>query len=180
MEVHIFLGGGGNRILCSQSDIASKAPYGILVLYRNDLFVSGRVHGDYIQSGAAAIQNMLLYIHSIGLGGCWICNLPDDRILRKAYAVPRNFSIIGYIIFGHPQKGMENSPEAVEYHYQNQELFNRHHRRYDLDQVMCYGKFTECENDCTQAAFPKRRQWIMTKIKLYARRFSGKRKGQRP
>ena len=67
-----------------RNPIALKAPYGILVVYRNDLYVTGRVLGDYIQSAAAAIENMLLYITSVGLGGCWICGLPRASVLKKS------------------------------------------------------------------------------------------------
>ncbi|KKT93484.1 MAG: NADPH nitroreductase (Oxygen-insensitive) [Parcubacteria group bacterium GW2011_GWF2_45_11] len=50
------------------SHVIKAAPYGILVLY--DTTLSDNLeYQDWIQSGSAAIQNMLLTIHDLGLGG---------------------------------------------------------------------------------------------------------------
>ena len=133
-----------------------KAPYGILVVYRNDLFVTGRVLGDYIQSAAAAIENMLLYITSVGLGGCWICGLPKARTLKKAFQIPDNFDIIGYVAFGHPHVGNESSKAAMIYHYGDEKNYQAHMRRYSIDQVLCKDRFSIVDGDCTHTKYPTR------------------------
>lgn len=140
-----------------KNDIALRAPYGILVVYRNDIYVSGRKFKDYVQSAAAAVQNMLLYITSVGLGAVWICNLPSSRALRKAFAIPDNFDVIGYVAFGHPHKGLENTTQQMVYHYGNEVSFREHRRRYTLEQVMCQDSFQAVDGDCTKVDYPKRR-----------------------
>ena len=156
-----------NKVL--RNPIALKAPYVLLVLYRNDLYVTGRVLHDYVQSAAAAIQNMLLYIHSIGLGGVWICGLPDVKVLKKAFGIPANFDIVGYVAFGHPLKGNENDRKAMEYHYGNEEAFREHKRRFSVDQVMCRDAFQVVDGDCTHTRYP-------SKIDLLRRRLGDKRR----
>ena len=147
-----------------RNPIALRAPYGILVTYRNDLYVTGRVLGDYIQSAAAAIQNMLLYITSVGLGGCWICGLPKVPVLRKAFNIPRNFDVIAYVAFGHPHVGNENSKAAMQYHYGTVQDFKVHKRRYSVDQVMCRDHFAVVDGDCTHTNYPRKPH--LTKLRL--------------
>lgn len=136
-----------------RNPIALKAPYGILVVYRNDLYVTGRVLRDYIQSAAAAIENMLLYITSVGLGGCWICGLPKSSVLKKVFKIPRNFDVIAYVAFGHPLVGNESSKNAMLYHYGNEQNFKAHKRRFSVDR------------DCTYTKYPKMVQLIRQYLK---------------
>ena len=148
-----------------RNKIALSSPYGILVVYRNDLFVTGRVYNDYCQSAAAAIENMLLYINSIKLGAVWICDLPKSSILKKTFGIPKNFDVIGYIAFGHPSKSMENSKSQMIYHYGDLESFVEHKRRFSLEQVMCNDSFYVVDGDCTHTRFPKRKDLFFDKLK---------------
>ena len=157
-----------------RNPIALKAPYGILVVYRNDLYVTGRVLGDYIQSAAAAIENMLLYITSVGLGGCWICGLPRASVLKKAFNIPGNFDVIAYVAFGHPFVGNESSKSAMLYHYGTEQDFKAHKRRFSLDQVMCRDAFSVVEGDCTHAKYPKKVQLIRQHLKGFIDRIRWK------
>ena len=59
----------------------NSAPVGVLVLYSNSS--DNPEYKDYIQSGAAVVQNVLLYAYSMGLGTCWIAHLPRKSDLRK-------------------------------------------------------------------------------------------------
>ena len=52
--------------------IINNSPCGILVIY--DENTRNFRYRDFIQSGAAAIQNLLLAAHNYGLGACWVCN----------------------------------------------------------------------------------------------------------
>lgn len=148
-----------------RNPIALNAPYGLLVVYRNDLYVSGRVFGDYIQSASAAIQNMLLYITSIGLGACWLCGIPGEKKLRKAFGIPKNFSVIGYVAFGHPDPEGIASENQMVYHYGDAERFRAHQPRYSVEQVLCKDRFMSVEHDCTDARYPDAWSWYKKKIK---------------
>ena len=100
-------------------DLIDRAPCGILVTYRNDLLVTGRKHKDYVQSAAAAIENMLLEIENLGLAGCWICNLPQQGVMRRAFAIPGNFDVIACIALGYPAETrvQQNRFEESRIHY---------------------------------------------------------------
>ena len=78
------------------------APVGILVVY--DKRTRNVEYQDHIQSGAAAIQNLLLAATFFGLGSCWLCHLPPKRNLRKILKIPNNFSPIAYVALGFKEK----------------------------------------------------------------------------
>ena len=151
--------------------IAMNAPYGLLVVYRNDLYVTGRVIGDYIQSASAAIENMLLYINSIGIGGCWICDLPKQKWLRNAFGIPRNFNVIGYVAFGHPDKDQIATSGQIAYHWGDEKSFMEHNPRYSVDQVLCKDEFRKVPNDCTEAKCPDAWHWYKRRIKSILSKF---------
>lgn len=79
-----------------------SAPVGILVVY--DKRTGNTEYQDYIQSAAAAIQNLLLAATHYGLGSCWVCQLPLKGRLRKILDIPKDFSPIGYILLGYPER----------------------------------------------------------------------------
>lgn len=111
----IFSAGGSYAI--------KNAPYGILVLYNRSLS-DNLEYQDWLQSGSAAIQNMLLTINDLGLGGCWICHLPNKRTLRKIFSIPRIYTPVSYIIFGYPK----DSPRLMP-------------RRNSVSQILASNKF---------------------------------------
>ncbi len=86
-----------------------NAPYGLLVLYHSALS-DNLEYRDWIQSGSAAIQNMLLTMHDLGVGGCWICHLPNKRTLRKIFNIPGAYTPIAYVIFGYPAAPAREMP----------------------------------------------------------------------
>ena len=116
----------------------------------------------------------VLYITSIGLGAVWICDLPKDRKIRKAFGIPANFDTVGYIAFGHPKTGDENSTQAMIYHYGDEASFREHKRRYTPDQVLCRDCFTVTEGDCTTARYPTRMKLLRQKAGAFVRRLTGK------
>lgn len=85
------------------SHVIKNAPYGILTLY-NKATSDNLEYSDWIQSSAAAIQNMLLTIHDLNLGGCWICHLPRKKTLNKILGIKNPYSPIAYIAFGFPER----------------------------------------------------------------------------
>lgn len=85
------------------SYVIKDAPYGILTLY-NTALSDNIEYKDWILSGAVAMQNMLLTIHDLGLGGCLLCHLPRKKTLNKILNIQKPYSIIGYIAFGYPKE----------------------------------------------------------------------------
>ncbi len=99
------------------------APAGVLVLYDNR--TKNIEYNDDVQSGAAAIQNMLLMAYSLGIGSCWICHLPTKRQLRKILRIPHNYDPLAYIALGYPLKKIKERP-----------------RRHKTEELMSYNKFS--------------------------------------
>ncbi len=100
-----------------------KAPVGILVLYDNR--TKNTEYNDDIQSASAAIQNILLTIHYLGLGACWICHLPPKNRLRKIFKIPQKLSPIAYITIGYKK----NEPVDIP-------------RKYNLDEIISFNEFS--------------------------------------
>ena len=94
----------------------------ILVLYKNT--GTNQEYKDYYQSGAAVIQNMLLKAHSLGLGSCWVCNLPSQQNMRHIFHIPGNYAVIALVSIGYPLK----TPGPVN-------------RKHDPDKVTCLNSF---------------------------------------
>jgi nitroreductase len=99
------------------------APVGIFVLYDNR--TNNLEYRDYIQSAAAAIQNMHLIAHSLGLGSCWVAHLPSKGRLRKLLDIPWYYDPIALVTIGYYKK----HPKAPVRKYNS------------LTDVLCYNKF---------------------------------------
>lgn len=125
----------------------TKAPCGILVLYRNDVTINASLYKDHYQSAAAAIQNLLLEAVNLGLAACWICDLPRPGYVRKIFDIPKNFDVIAYIALGYP---MADTTKLSVKHYGNETKYRMHERKYGLDQVICSDTFQSVKGDCTE------------------------------
>lgn len=56
-----------------------------------------------IQAIGACIQNMLLTIHHLGLGGVWLGEILKNRVsVEKILDVPENCELMAVIALGHP------------------------------------------------------------------------------
>jgi len=79
-----------------------RAPVGIVVLADTH----GNKHpGYWVQDCSAAVENLLLAAHAIGLGGVWIGVHPtEDReaIVREIVEAPEGFAALCMIAIGHP------------------------------------------------------------------------------
>jgi nitroreductase len=80
--------------------IIRDAPVGILTCY--DSRSENHEYGDWEQSAAAAIENMLIAAHAFGLGGCWICHLPNRKTLRHIFNIPSLYDPVAYVAIGYP------------------------------------------------------------------------------
>lgn len=143
-----IIAGGGSPVI-------NKSPQGILVVYRNDLFVDGKKHKDYIQSAAAAIQNMLLMAYSFDIASCWLCNLPSSKEMRSILGIPNNYDVIAYIVLGYPIEGTGSNNQQMSYHYGNETDFISHKRRFTEEQVICHNQFKSVEGDSTKYIYHK-------------------------
>lgn len=58
---------------------------------------------------SAAMQNMLIAIEALGLGGVWIGCWEEEwrNLVRKTYNVPSHFELYGMIALGHPNEVKE-------------------------------------------------------------------------
>jgi nitroreductase len=79
----------------------------ILVLYDNR--TDNIEYHDDILSAGAVIQNMLLKAHELGIGTCWVCNLPLKSKLRTLFSIPKYYNPIALITLGH----VETMPRTV-------------------------------------------------------------------
>jgi nitroreductase/SAM-dependent methyltransferase len=76
-----------------------KIPTAVYVLYDSEVNPEKKAN---FQSAGAAIQNMLLYAHSLDVGSWWIAAYGDEKETRKILNIPENLAIIAAIGFGHP------------------------------------------------------------------------------
>jgi len=100
------------------SFVIRDAPYGILTTY-NSALSDNIEYSDYIQSGAAAIENMLLTIHDLGMGGSWVCHLPKKKTLIRILKIKKPYTPIAYIAFGFP----EAMPNKIERKNEIKEIY---------------------------------------------------------
>lgn len=71
----------------------------ILVTYSNQ--TDNVEYMDYVESAAAAIENMLLMATELKIGACWINNLPPKGRLRKILSIPKSIDPIALVSIGH-------------------------------------------------------------------------------
>jgi len=101
---------------------AGKAP--MLATAKAAIVVVGdeSVSDTCIEDCAAALTNMHLYAHSLGLGSCWLqCRLrPSDtegisseECVRQILGIPEGFLIQGLLAVGHPDQSPAPHDEAA-------------------------------------------------------------------
>jgi len=86
------------------SKMLAEAPFAILVCGDPDL---ERFKGYWTQDCAAATENMLLAIHSLGLGGVWLGVYPEEeRIagMRRLLSIPEGIMPFSLVALGHPNE----------------------------------------------------------------------------
>ncbi|NJD77125.1 MAG: nitroreductase family protein [Candidatus Methanoperedens sp.] len=63
-----------------------------------------------VQSIGACIQNMLLAIHSMGLGGVWLGEILKNReMVNKVLGAPESYELMAVIALGHPLSKIRSS-----------------------------------------------------------------------
>ena len=89
--------------------LAEEAHFKFILKIPSPIFViTDKRFGDErlanIQGTAAAIQNMMLYAYSIGIGSCWIAGYGDKAIVKNLLKIPRHYHVLGCVAFGYPDK----------------------------------------------------------------------------
>lgn len=115
----------------------------ILVLYDNR--IDNTEYHDDILSAAAVIQNMLLKATQLGVGTCWVANLPSKAALRRLFCIPSYYDPISLVVIGYALR----EPAEVK-------------RKYDLDNMISNNIFDRSKD--VSGKKPK--------LKLFARRMS--------
>lgn len=105
------------------------APIWILVLYhtktRNPCYL------DWITSGSMAAQNIMLQAHKMGMGTCFVNNLPRVGELSRLLNIPKKWDIIGLIALGYPSE----KPKALPRKYQPEELISYNQFLFDTSKL---------------------------------------------
>lgn len=88
----------------------SEAPLAIAVV------VDPTASRRYLEDGAAAIQNILLEAHAIGLGACWIgCyDAPQEDPARNLLNIPGSERLQAIIAVGHPVETQEKTRKHID------------------------------------------------------------------
>jgi nitroreductase len=66
--------------------------------------------GFWVQDCSAAVQNMLLAAHALGLGGVWTGIHPDENrvnAFRRLFGLPDSVVPLALLPFGHPAQKSE-------------------------------------------------------------------------
>ncbi|HEX2036591.1 MAG TPA: nitroreductase family protein [Chloroflexota bacterium] len=87
------------RSLADAVPFADKAQLCIFICY-NTRFSEGSYAN--IQSASAAVMNMLLRAHSLGLGGFWQATIHDRQQLRQTLGLPKDVEVLSTTLFGYP------------------------------------------------------------------------------
>ena len=125
----------GDRKIFNNS-ILTAAPVVLFVAYRNDVnYMSGFKHKDYVQSAAAAIENLLLMAYQKGLGACWVCDIPDNSVLQPHFNLPSNYEVLAAVALGYSD-GEPNTFGQKLFHEQNEKKFDLHARAHILRNII--------------------------------------------
>ena len=88
--------------LSPYAGMAAAAPLAIVVCA--DLKAE-KYPGFWVQDCAAAMQNMLLAAHALGLGAVWCGIHPDkerEAAFSQAFNLPPNYAVFGLMVCGYP------------------------------------------------------------------------------
>ena len=69
----------------------------------------------YLEDGSAATQNILLEVHSLGLGACWIGTYGgrNEESAKRVLNVPEGDRLLSVIAIGHPAESPQKTRKEV-------------------------------------------------------------------
>ena len=77
---------------------------------KNPENITDKAYIKHMQAIGAAVQNMMLAAHEIGLGTCWVSEIITQEVKVKEFLqVAAEFDLIALIAVGHPKKQELNS-----------------------------------------------------------------------
>jgi nitroreductase len=107
-----------NRKLAALSLQMGNAPVNIVVAYGRDFSEEGFAN---VQSASAAIENMSLAAHVLGLGTFWITQMGDREKVREIVGLPEDRLVVAVLALGYPKiapkKGPKRRPMAHVTHW---------------------------------------------------------------
>ena len=56
---------------------------------------------DYVQSGSAFAAMFQLMAHSVGIGSCWICHLPNKSELKRMFNIHKSYEPVCLVSYGY-------------------------------------------------------------------------------
>ena len=107
-----------NRRLAALSLQMGNAPVNVVVAYGREFSEEGYAN---VQSASAAIENMSLAAHVLGLGTFWITQLGDREKVREVVGLPEDRLVVAVLAVGYPKavakKGPKRRPMAHVTHW---------------------------------------------------------------
>ncbi len=107
-----------NAKLAALSLQMGNAPVNIVVSYGRDFSEEGWAN---VQSASAAIENMSLAAHVLGLGTFWITQMGDRERVRETVGLPEDRLVVAVLALGYPKvtpkKGPKRRPMAHVTHF---------------------------------------------------------------
>src|SRR5262245_37916584 len=107
-----------NRRLAALSLQMGNAPVNVVVAYGREFSEEGWAN---VQSASAAIENMSLAAHVLGLGTFWITQMGDREKVREGVGLPEDRLVVAVLAVGwpkvQPSKGPKRRPMAHVAHW---------------------------------------------------------------
>ena len=128
-----------------------NAPVNIAVFYDKSLSTENNAN---IQSVSAAIQNITLMAHSLGLGTNWVAGINKPNVIRNILNVPDRYKILAIIMLGYPKKSVELTAPP----------------RKSINQILQYEKYRLTEFDFPESIRIK--EWNQQQIINYQKKIS--------
>jgi nitroreductase len=97
-----------NARLAALSLQMGNAPVNIVVSYGRDFSEEGWAN---VQSASAAIQNMSLAAHVLGLGTFWITQMGDREKVREIVGLPEDRLVVAVLALGYPKFVPKSGPK---------------------------------------------------------------------
>jgi len=71
-----------------------------------------------IQDATASIQNILLTVHSLGLGACWVGAFDESKV-KKILKIPRGVRPVAILPIGYPAESPPAPPRSMDIHQES-------------------------------------------------------------
>jgi len=75
--------------------------------------IADRSSGCVVQDGSVAVMNMLLMIHALGLGSCWVDVQYNEELVRELLKIPENYEVITVIPVGYPAESPSSTRKSL-------------------------------------------------------------------